>query len=67
MLPKLLQTLQTWLDVVLDGDNEAYGEIMIWYSGWKDYVLNKNADVIDKNQTEEVFYLMMLMLERKTA
>ena len=42
-------------------------EIMISYSGWKDYLLNKNADVIDKNQTEEVFYLMMLMLERKTA
>ena len=40
---------------------------MVWYSGWKDYLLTKNADVIDKNQTEEVFYLMMMMLERKMA
>jgi len=34
-LPKLLQTLAQWLEIVLENDKEAYGEILAWYCGWK--------------------------------
>ena len=38
-LPKMLQTLQSWLDIVDLGHSEEVGEILIWYRGWKKFLL----------------------------
>ena len=63
---KLLSTLQQWLDIlgseVAGLDYEGLQEVETWYSGWKNYLLVDNRDKYDSAKIEEVFYLMVLMV-----
>ena len=38
---------------------------MVWYKGWKNFLLEQNKDVVDVDKVSEVFYLMMLTIDRK--
>ena len=48
-------------------DGSEYEEILVWYSGWKQYLLEENLDLVDKNKIEEAFYLMMLLIDQKVS
>ena len=62
-MPKLMITLKQWLEILLDDDDEAIKEILVWYNGWKGFLVEKNGSMLDVNKVEEVFYLMMLMID----
>jgi len=49
----------------MEGDDEAFSEILVWYNGWKTFLLDRNKDVVKIDRVEEVFYLMSLMIDRK--
>ena len=67
-LPKLIQTLQSWLDIINKDDGAEVEEIFVWYTGWKKFLLeSENTLLIDRARTEEVFYLMLLLVEEKLA
>ena len=41
-------------------------EVLTWYMGWKQFILTENVDMIlNKAKVEEVFYLMMRLIESK--
>ena len=64
-LPKLILTLQSWLDIISD-DTSELEEILTWYSGWKQFLLEgENKELVQKDKIEEGFYLMMLMINEK--
>ena len=68
-LPKLILTLQSWLDIIDLQDESEIQEILVWYSGWKKFLLesDENVELLDKPRTEEIFYLMMLLIDEKFA
>ena len=55
-IQKIVLKINTWLE-----------EILVWYSGWKQYLLEENLDLVDKNKIEEAFYLMMLLIDQKVS
>ena len=68
-LPKLILTLQSWLDIIDLQDKSEIEEILVWYSGWKKFLLETDeiVELLDKPRTEEIFYLMMLLIDEKFA
>ena len=40
-------------------------EVETWYNSWKNYMLVENAEKMDATRIEEVFYLMILMIDLK--
>jgi len=55
--------LKQWLEILLEDDDEAMGEILVWYGGWKGFILEEHGDLLGRDKVEEVFYLMMLMID----
>ena len=58
-------TLQSWLDIIDIESSTEVEEIIAWYSGWKNYLLKDNANLLDIPKVEEAFYLMIFMIDAK--
>lgn len=72
LTPKLLLTLKSWLDIieVVSDDRTGYDEmeeVMVWYSGWKHFLLEASGIIDERGKVEETFYLMMLMIDEKLS
>ena len=40
---------------------------MVWYGGWKNFLIEESGVVDDRGKIEETFYLMMLMIDQKVS
>ena len=67
LVPKLLLTLRSWLDII-EGDNgDELEEVLVWYEGWKRFLITESGIADERGKIHETFYLMMLMLEEKVS
>jgi hypothetical protein len=61
-VPKLLQTAEEWLGIVLEEENftEGLQEIIAWYAGWKRYL---GAEVVASQKLQDSFKLVLLLID----
>lgn len=64
-MPKLLVTLQSWLDIIESDSGDELEEVLVWYEGWKNFLIEESGLVDERGKVQETFYLMMLMIDQK--
>ena len=64
-MPKLLVTLQSWLDIIESDSGDELEEVLVWYEGWKNFLIEESGLVDERSKVQETFYLMMLMIDQK--
>ena len=66
-MPKLLLTLRSWLDIIDSDNGDELEEVLVWYEGWKNFLIKESGITDERGKIHETFYLMMLMLEEKLS
>ena len=65
LVPKLLVTLQSWLDIIESDSVDELDEVLVWYEGWKNFLVQESGVADERGKLQEPFYLMMLMIDQK--